>query len=369
MTDFSWKTKKQSALLRHRFGVNYVPSQNWYYCYNDWKPDDISRDLDAIASLGADHLRLMLVWPWFQPNPAQVSARHLDAMEQLLELAGARDLDVLVTLYTGWLSGFHFNPPYLENEPFYTSAHWASVQDLFLDEVAGRVSSHANFLGFDLGNEINCNWQAEPRDGDAWMTRVLTRMNAQFPDQVHVNGVDHQPWFGVNTFSPQALIAQQPIVALHCWPFWCEAGKYGKPLDGPYTRLGAGMAALARSYANDPHKPIWIEEFGACAEEMPEADLPRWLEKTVMSGIEQGVSWFTWWASHDVDPRFQFHPFEYQLGLLTRDNRAKPQGLLFKQLAGAFRDKPVSIPGAPLPPPPVESNATATWQWLLNWME
>ena len=368
MTTFALETNKHSFLLRQRFGVNYVPSQNWYYCYNDWKPADISRDLDAVAGLGADHIRLMLVWPWFQPNPLYVSGRHLDNLEQLLEIARERNLDVLVTLYTGWLSGFHFNPPYLENEPFYTSPQWASVQDLFLEEVSRRVQSHPNFLGFDLGNEINCNWQTKPEDGDRWMARVLTRMRAQFPERIHVNGVDHRPWFDVHTFSPQALAAQQPIVALHCWPFWCDAGKYGKHLDDPYTRLGAGMAALARSYANDLAKPIWIEEFGACSEEMPEADVPRWLEKTLMSGIEQGVSWFTWWASHDVDQRFQFHPFEYHLGLLTRDNQIKPQGLIFKQIAEAYRNKPIVIPTAPLPPPPPKRNAAATWQWLLDWM-
>src|SRR5579863_9584729 len=56
-------------LNRHRFGVNYTPSHNWYFCWNDWNPDPIRRDLDAIAALGADHMRIMLVWPFFQPNP------------------------------------------------------------------------------------------------------------------------------------------------------------------------------------------------------------------------------------------------------------------------------------------------------------
>lgn len=50
---------------RHRFGVNYTPSHNWWFCWNDWDADPIKRDLDAIAALGADHLRLMLIWPFF----------------------------------------------------------------------------------------------------------------------------------------------------------------------------------------------------------------------------------------------------------------------------------------------------------------
>ena len=357
-----------SSLLRHRFGVNYVPSRNWYYCYNDWDRDSICRDLDAVAALYADHVRIMVIWPWFQPNPTFLSERHLDHLEEILTIAAQCGLDVLVTLYTGWLSGYHLNPPYLENEPFYTSPEWAKVQALLLEGIAGRMQGHENFMGFDIGNEINCNWQAEPEEGDAWMQRVLNQMHALCPGHVHVNGVDHAPWFTENTFSPQALVAQQAIVPIHCWSFWTHAGNFGKPLDDPYTRLMAGMAALVRSYGQSPQKPIWVEEFGVCSEEMSETDIPHWLEKSVTSALEQGISWFTWWSSHDVDRRFQFHPFEYGLGLLTTDNRMKPQGQVFKQIADAYRGRPVNIPAAPYPPPPAERTEQATWRWLLDWM-
>jgi hypothetical protein len=351
-------------LLRHRFGVNYVPSRNWYYCYNDWQPAAIARDFDRIAEIGADHLRIMVIWPWFQPNPTWVSTAHLDRLDELMRLAAQRKLDVLATLYTGWLSGFHLNPSFLEKEPFFTSPKWAAAQNLYLDEVSKRMRGHGNFLGYDIGNEINCNWQCVPAQGDAWMKRIFQRMHASCPG-VHVNGVDHNPWFSVTTFSPQALAAEQSIVSLHCWPFWTGAGKYAKPLEPAYTRLAAAMAALARSYAQDPRKPIWLEEFGACSEEMPEGDVPRWLEQTVTAAIHEGVSWFTWWASHDVDRRFQFNPFEYGLGLMTVDNRVKEQGRMFQRLAAAYRGKPVQLSGGPLPPPPVTRNKDTTWQWLL----
>src|SRR5208282_6834645 len=36
------------ALDRHRFGVNYTPSKNWWFCWNEWDADSIRRDLDAI---------------------------------------------------------------------------------------------------------------------------------------------------------------------------------------------------------------------------------------------------------------------------------------------------------------------------------
>ena len=117
----------------------------------------------------------------------------------------------------------------------------------------------------------------------------------------------------VNTFSPEALVAQQAIVSLHSWSFWTGAGKYGKPLRNPtpgWRRHGGAGPQPGQV----PRKPMWLEEFGACTEEMPAADVPRWLELTTTAAVEQGVSWFTWWASHDVDRRFDFNPFEYGLG-------------------------------------------------------
>ena len=358
----------EDRFLRHRFGVNYVPSRNWYYCYNDWDASAIARDFDRIAEIGADHMRVMVIWPWFQPNPVCVSARHLDRLDELISLAADRKLDVLPTIYTGWLSGYHLSPPYFEKEPFFTSPEWAAVQDLYLDELSKRMQKHANFLGYDIGNELNCNWRCDPVQGDAWMQRIFQRMHALCPGGSHVNGVDHGPWFGGGTFSPEALTAQQAIVTLHCWPRFTGAGKYGKPLETPYTHVGAGMAALARSYAKNPQKPIWIEEFGTCGEDMPDADVPRWAEKSITAGIDGGVSWFTWWASHDVDKKFQFHPFEYGLGLMTVDNRIKEQGRIFQRLADAYRGKPVKIPTAALPPPPANRTKDATWRWLLDWM-
>ena len=72
-----------ASLLRHRFGVNYVPSKRWYYFWNDFDADSVARDLDVIASLGVDHIRMLLIWAYFQPNRTWVSPTHLDRVEKL----------------------------------------------------------------------------------------------------------------------------------------------------------------------------------------------------------------------------------------------------------------------------------------------
>jgi endo-1,4-beta-mannosidase len=215
------------ALDRHRFGVNYTPSKNWWFCWNEWDADPIRRDLDAIAALGADHLRILLIWPYFQPNPKWVSPLHLERLDQLLTLMGERKLDAVVTALTGQLSGWFFLPPFNKaGTAFYADEAMWNAQEIFVRQLAGVVKGKNNIIGFDFGNEINTCWSTEPPVGDAWMAKMFGLMEQVSPGQVHVNGVDEMPWFESTTFSPQALAAR-PMPTMHCYPYWSGALKFG----------------------------------------------------------------------------------------------------------------------------------------------
>jgi endo-1,4-beta-mannosidase len=360
--------------MRHRFGVNYTPSHNWWFCWNDWNPDPIARDLDAIAALGADHLRILLVWPFFQPNPKWVSPLHLDRLNQLLTLMSKRRLDALVTVFTGQLSGWYFLPPFNRlSDGFFTDKTMLDAEELFVRELARVLGPHDNVIGFDLGNEINTCWSADTTAGDAWMGRIFALMNSVLPGRTHINGVDHMPWFGDRsrdtTFSPAALVAMQRMPVMHCYPWWTGALKYGRAFDPPSVRLLAAMAALIRSYAGTQQKPIWAGEFNTCIDALSEKQQAEWLEKAVLAAINEGVSWFSYWDSHDVDRKFDFNPLEYSLGLLTNDGRVKEQGRVFKQLADAYRGKPIAFPSTALPKPPGTHTLDGTWRWILDWLE
>ncbi len=348
-------------LVRHRFGVNYTPSHNWWFCWNDWNPDPIKRDLDAIAALGADHLRVLLIWPFFQPNPKWVSPLHLDRLDQLLTMMGERRLDALVTVFTGQLSGWYFLPPFNRlSEGFFTDKAMWDAEELLVRELARVMKPHANLIGFDMGNEINTCWSAETSAGDAWMRKMLSLMDSVMPGRLNINGVDHNPWFQKATFSPKALVSMQSMPVMHCYPYWTGAVKYGGAMDPPSVKLLAAMAALIRSYAGTQQKPVWAGEFNTCIEELTEKQQAHWLEKSVLAAIDEGVSWFSYWDSHDVDRRFE--------GLLTNDGRVKEQGRVFKLLADTYRGKPVIFPKTSLPQPPSSQTQDATWRWILDWL-
>jgi endo-1,4-beta-mannosidase len=355
-------------LERHRFGVNYTPSHNWWFCWNDWNIDPILWDLDAISALGADHLRLMLIWPFFQPNPAWVSPAHLERLDQLLGMMSERHLDALVTVFTGQLSGWYFLPSFSRlSDRFYTDATMLSAQELFVRELGRVMKPHRNVIGFDFGNELNTCWKAPIPQGDAWMAKMFALMNQVLPDGLHVNGVDHEPWFREDTFSAQALAAAR-FPVMHCYPYWTGTMRYGGAMDPPSVKLLAAMATLIRSFAGTQQKPVWAGEFNTCNKELPEKGQAEWLEKAVTAAIEQGVSWFSYWDSHDVDRKFQFNPLEYSLGLLTNDGRVKEQGHAFQRLAAAYRGKSVKFPTSSLPAPPTDRTLDGTWRWILNWL-
>lgn len=355
-------------LDRHRFGVNYTPSRNWWFCWNDWNPDSIEKDLDRIASLGADHLRILLIWPYFQPNLAWVSPVHMERFSQLLALMQARNLDALVTVFTGQLSGWYFLPPFNKpNSAVYTDPQIWAAQELLIRTLAQTMKSHGNLIGFDLGNEMNTCWSAEPSVGDAWMVRMFALMNGALPGCIQVNGVDHNPWFRPTTFSARALAAN-PFPVMHCYPHWSQALKYGGPMDPPSTGLLAAMAALIRSYARNAQKPVWAGEFNTCIESLNEKQQARWLEIAVTKAIDAGVSWFSYWDSHDVDRKFSFNSVEYSLGLLTNDGAVKEQGRVFRQLADAYRGKPVAFPSAVPMPAPTPQDFGSTWTWMLDYL-
>ncbi len=356
-----------------RFGVNYVPSKRWYYCWNDFSAGEIAEDFDIIAAHGADHIRLMTIWSYFQPDPNWVSPAHLDRLSQVMDIAAERGLDVLITVFTGYLTGRHFRPNWEKKHDIFTDPFMLEAEERYLRALADVAHAKGNFMGFDLGNEINCSWGTRRVDGDAWSRRWLELCHQLAPGKAHVNGVNDGPFFREVTFSPQGLTRDQDIVSLHCWTKFTGAlERGGHALAKPSVHLAAAMTALAKSYAGDPAKPVWIQEFGASEAWMGPEVIPEFMERTIRSAAAAGATWFTWWASHDITRAFFVEELEYSLGLFTVENKPKPQAEVFRRLAEEYRaaDAAEVNRGAAIPAPPAPPQSTqATWDWLDAWID
>ena len=93
-----------------RFGVNYTPRHGWFHAWHDFDPGRAREDLDRIAGLGLDHVRVFHLWPLLQPNRTLIRGAAVDQLVQLVDLAAEAGLDVLVDGVQGHLSSFDFYP-------------------------------------------------------------------------------------------------------------------------------------------------------------------------------------------------------------------------------------------------------------------
>lgn len=322
-----------------RLGVNYVPSQNWWYSWLDWDPDSIDADLQAVASLHLDHIRIHCLWPYFQPDPAWVSETALDRLAELLDLAGQHNLDVEIAVLDGWLSGFAFYPGWKRGRNMFTDPDMIEAEKRLFRALAERIGNHPRFMGFDLGNELGVLGETvSPEDADRWQRDMLALCDQVAPGKLHVNGVDHRHWFEDTGFSRAALASDGAVTSLHTWIYYTGfLERFGA--DSPVVEYAV---ELARAYQPDPDRRIWVQEFGASCEWMPEDAIPDFAEATIRRASTcQGVWGLTWWCSHDLNPKFSaFDRQEYDMGLIDAQNTVKPVGQRVAQVAQDLRQSP-----------------------------
>jgi Cellulase (glycosyl hydrolase family 5) len=342
---------------RVRFGVNYVPTKNWWFSWSDWDRASIAADLDDIASLGMDHIRIMLIWSELQPNATYVRGELLDRLEELLDLADHRRLDVEVTVLNGAVSGVLFVPPYLIDNGtgkvrnVLTDPVAIEREQWLLSRIAERVGRHRRFMGFDLANEIH--WFAIPlgmkatqAEGDAWHTALFDTCEKVAPGKIHVSGVDHWPWQNDAYWTRQGLATAGTMTANHTWAGWTQAIQRYGALSTASTHYSQFFIELIKAFHTDLERKVWIEETGVSTVWMDAADIPAWTERSIRAMVDcDHLFGVTWWDSHDLNPKLSgYVNLEYDLGLFTNDRRLKPIGRTIRKLIAEYDARPPAPP-------------------------
>ncbi|WP_021594122.1 glycoside hydrolase 5 family protein [Actinomadura welshii] len=338
---------------RVRFGVNYVPSKNWWFSWSDWDRTSIAADLDDIASLGMDHIRIMLVWSELQPNSTYARGEHLDRLEELLDLADRRHLDVEVTVFNGAVSGVLFVPPYLISNSdgtvrnVFTDPEMIEREQWLLAQIAERIGRHRRFMGFDLSNEIHwfgkpLGMAVTPAQGDAWHTALFDTCEKVAPGKIHVSGIDHWPWQNNDYWSRHGLATSGTMTANHTWAGWTQViQRYGS-LSTSSTHYSEFFVELIKAFHTDLKRKVWIEETGVSTVWMDAADIPPWTERSIRAMADcPDLFGITWWDSHDLNPKLSgYVNLEYDLGLFTNDRKLKPIGKTIRKLIAEYDARP-----------------------------
>ncbi|MFG2917100.1 glycosyl hydrolase [Kitasatospora sp. NPDC048298] len=333
-----------------RFGVNYTPSAGWFHHWLDFDLDAVRADLDSIAALGLDHVRVFPLWPVFQPNRTLIRPRAVEQLTALVDAAGERGLDVAVDGLQGHLSSFDFLPSWTRTwhrRNLFTDPEVLDGQAAYLRALAGALRERPNFLGMTLGNEINQFSGAPhpdpdrttPAEAEAWLRRMLDACERGAPGRLHLHASYDAAWYlDGHPFTPWHSARIGAATAVHSWVFNGTAQRYGAHSTAT-TQHAAYLVELSKAWADDPARPVWLQEVGAPAPHITAEDAAHFTGATVAAALDCPDLWgVTWWCSHDVDRSLaDFPELEYSLGLLTTDRTVKPAGARLAEAAAEAR--------------------------------
>lgn len=335
-----------------RFGANYTPRSQWMHSWMSLDLDEVRRDFEALAGLGLDHVRIFPLWTQLQPNRTLIRSDAIDDVRAVVEMAGEFGLDASVDVIQGHLSSFDFIPSWLftwHDKNMFTHPDALSGQAELVTRLGANLSEAGNFLGFTLGNETNqfsaethpSPWPVTEAEAAHWITTLLDAARAAAPAQQHVHSEYDAAWYmDGHGFTPRLASRLGDITTVHSWIFNGTAQRYGGRSTAS-DRHAEYMIELARGFATDPARPIWLQEVGAPSNCLAPEETPGFLEATLRSAARTENLWgVTWWCSHDVSRSLaDFPELEYTLGLIDQDGSAKPIGRRFADLIPELRER------------------------------
>lgn len=333
-----------------RFGANYTPRSQWMHAWMTLDLDEVRRDFGALADLGLDHVRIFPLWTVLQPNRTLIRAEAIDDVRAVVDVAAEFGLDASVDVIQGHLSSFDFIPSWLftwHDKNMFTHPDALSGQVALVEKLGERLGGAGNFLGFTLGNETNqfsasthpSPWPVTEAEAANWITTLLDAAQRAAPAQQHVHSEYDAAWYmDGHGFTPALASRLGAMSTVHSWIFNGTAQKYGGRSVAS-DRHAEYMIELARGFATDPDRPIWLQEVGAPSNCLTPEETPGFLEATLRSAARTENLWgVTWWCSHDVSRSLaDFPELEYTLGLVDQDGFAKPIGRRFAELIPELR--------------------------------
>lgn len=338
-----------------KYGVNYTPSHDWFYFWLHPEWDSVARDLDAIASLGMDHIRIFPLWPVLQPNRTWINQAGLEDLRHMALLADERGLDVYSDVIQGHMSSFDFVPSWLlswHDRNMFTDEAAVEAQCQLISAVYHSLEDLPHFAGLTIGNECNqFTDQIHPQRMRAtssqvhdWLDKLLEplREKALKQKRVLLHCENDAVWYqDEHAFLPCLASNQGDMTCIHSWVFNGTAQNYGA-LSEESTRHAEYLIELSKAFSEDPHRPVWLQEIGAPLNVMEEDEAPDFCRSSIRFALEcADLFGITWWCSHDInDNLHDFPSFEHRLGLFDQEGKLKCTGRVFQEMAAIDCDMP-----------------------------
>ncbi|MGH9157384.1 MAG: glycoside hydrolase 5 family protein [Acidimicrobiales bacterium] len=339
-----------------RLGVNYWPSESAMGWLRSYDPAVVRRDFRTVAAAGMDTVRIFLLWEDIQPTSATIDPASLDCVIDAADAAGEAGVELIVTLFTGHMSGVNWVPRWATggedgDRRFRVSSggkiqptamvmrNWYSDPDVVDAQarlaagVSAALAGHPAVWAWDLGNEnSNCTIPPDADSADRWLERMTSVLRESDPSSLVTVGTHMEDLENDRRIGPLEASRWCDFVCMHGYPIYAEwsSGPTDEFLVPFLTELTGWLAGGA---------PVLFEEFGLptalpgtkpVGVQVSEADAAVYTART-LDGVRDagGIGALLWcYTDYAADlhavPPLDLATHERSFGLWRADRTPKP---------------------------------------------
>jgi len=205
---------------------------------------EVATDFARIAASGLDSVRVFLTWEDFQPAPSRVDAKMLRRLVEVADLAGALELALIPTLFTGHMSGVNWIPAWalggsegdsrfrvlsrgrvaetgLRN--WYGDSAVVDAQTVLAAEAAAALSGHEALWAWDLGNEnSNCVTPPTRAASRAWLARITSAIRGADETALVTVGLHMEDLEEDRQLGPHEAAQVCDFLSMHGYPIYAR---------------------------------------------------------------------------------------------------------------------------------------------------
>lgn len=359
-------------------GLNYWPRHKAMYWWSDFDAGEVREEFSIIQELGLSAVRVFLLWDDFQPTPDEVSAKCLDSLTTVCDIAAEKGLKLDVTFFVGHMSGPNWAPRWLLGKglpslyirkirqvvsggsvvkggyrnPFSDPVALVAER-LLIKTVVGHLKDHPAIWLWNLGNEPDLfAWPPDTTTGRTWvreMTGIIREIDDQHPTTCGLHFGDLELNTGLRV---DQVFAETDVAVMHGYPMYVDW--LDSPLDPDFLPFAC---ALTEALCG---KPVLMEEFGGCTAQPGEAShvmewvaygeprtqfmaseeyLAAYVEAVLPKLVEVGATGAMIWCYADYHPSLWDRPpcaeskHERFFGLVRPDGSLKPHAQVLQRFA------------------------------------
>lgn len=347
------------AHVKFPLGVNYWPSSSAMSWWSRFEPAEVEADFARIRGANLDCVRIFLLWESFQPKESAVDERALRNLVAVADIAARHELSLIVTLFTGHMSGVNWIPAWaladrgvrdarfrvfaggrivnagLRN--WYADAGVAASQALLARSVAQVLSEHAAVWTYDLGNENSLCTLPPTRDAALrWLTLQAEAIRSADRRHPITLGLCMEDLEHDRNLGPHEAATVCDFLSMHPYPI------YARWARGETDRLVIPFTIQLTQWLGNAD--VLLEEFGAPTRPpaadpgldrlpvrlFPEAEVARFVTDGITSAAAAGAMGGLVWCYSDYErtlwdkPPFDEAVHERYFGAWRSDHSEKP---------------------------------------------